>query len=171
VVAEIVSATTSSEPPRKGKENEVNTVFETRFARIGEAGIHYRTERIRGSDDAKRFTLEALAPYFEDKSNQEEFLIVTLSTQNQPLRIVRITRGTLDASLVHPREVFCAAIADCANSILLVHNHPSGDPTPSPQDIVTTQRLVKCGELLGIRVIDHLIVGDTVVSLAESGDM
>lgn len=149
----------------------MNTVFETRFAKVGEAGTHYRTDVLRGSDDAKRFARESLAPYFADKHNQEEFLIVTLDTRHRPIRIVRITRGTLDASLVHPREVFSAAVADCASALLLAHNHPSGDPTPSPQDLALTERLVKCGELMGIRILDHLIVGDTVESLAERGSM
>lgn len=101
-------------------------------------------------------------------ARQEEFHIVTLDTKLQPIQSHQITVGTLDASLVHPREVFKAAIRDSASSILLVHNHPSGDPTPSRQDREVTDRLKQAGTLLGINVIDHVIVAkDETVSLAE----
>ncbi len=100
---------------------------------------------------------------------QEEFHIVTLDTKLQPIGRHQITVGTLDASLVHPREVFRAAIRDAASSILLVHNHPSGDPTPSTEDRMVTDRLKKSGDLLGIQVIDHVVVAaGGCVSLAES---
>lgn len=99
---------------------------------------------------------------------QEEFHIVTLDTKLQPIQSHQITVGTLDASLVHPREVFKAAIRDSSAAILLVHNHPSGDPTPSRQDREITDRLKRAGELLGIQVIDHIIVAkQSAVSLAE----
>jgi DNA repair protein RadC len=102
-------------------------------------------------------------------ARQEEFHIVTLDTKLQPIQSHQITVGTLDASLVHPREVFRPAIRDAASSILLVHNHPSGDPTPSRQDREVTDRLKRSGELLGIQVIDHIIVAkDRTLSLAES---
>lgn len=101
-------------------------------------------------------------------ARQEEFHIVTLDTKLQPIQSHQITVGTLDASLVHPREVFRPAIRDAASSILLVHNHPSGDPTPSRQDRDVTERLKRSGELLGIQVIDHIIVAkDRTLSLAE----
>ncbi len=90
---------------------------------------------------------------------QEEFHIVTLDTKLQVINRHQITVGTLDASLVHPREVFRAAIRDAAASILLVHNHPSGDPTPSREDYAVTERLKKSGEIVGIQVIDHVVVG------------
>jgi DNA repair protein RadC len=99
---------------------------------------------------------------------QEEFHIVTLDTKLQPIQNHRITVGTLDASLVHPREVFKPAIRDSASAVLLVHNHPSGDPTPSRQDREITERLKSAGDLLGIKVIDHIIVArSSAVSLAE----
>ncbi len=102
-------------------------------------------------------------------SKQEEFHIVSLDTKLQPIDSHRITVGTLDASLVHPREVFRPAIRDAASAILLVHNHPSGDPTPSREDRMVTDRLRQSGELLGIQVIDHIVVArDGAVSLAES---
>lgn len=102
-------------------------------------------------------------------ARQEEFHIVTLDTKLQPIQNHQITIGTLDASLVHPREVFRAAIRDAASAILLVHNHPSGDPTPSKQDREVTHRLKQSGELLGIQVIDHIIVAkENTISLADN---
>jgi DNA repair protein RadC len=74
--------------------------------------------------------------------------------------IVSITVGTLDASLVHPREVFKPAILEGSASIILSHNHPSGNPTPSPQDIAVTDRLTEAGKLIGINVLDHIVYGD-----------
>lgn len=89
---------------------------------------------------------------------QEEFHIVTLSTKHLPINTHLITRGTLDASLVHPREVFRPAIRDSASAVILVHNHPSGDATPSREDHQVTDRLSEAGKLLGITVLDHIVV-------------
>lgn len=114
-------------------------------------------ERIRGSDDAISYCMRVFSRLALD-GKQEEFHIVTLDTQHGPIRTHLITVGTLDASLVHPREVFRPAIRDSASSILLVHNHPSGDPTPSREDRAVTDRLTQVGELIGIRVLDHIIV-------------
>ncbi len=100
---------------------------------------------------------------------QEEFHIVTVDTKLQPIGRHQITVGTLDASLVHPREVFRPAIRDAAASVLLVHNHPSGDPTPSDEDRAVTDRLKRAGEIIGIKVLDHIVVGKHVaVSLADT---
>jgi DNA repair protein RadC len=99
---------------------------------------------------------------------QEEFHIVTLDTKHKPIYSHCITIGTLDASLVHPREVFRPAIRDSASAILLVHNHPSGDPTPSREDHQVTQQLTDAGKLLGITVLDHIIVAkERCVSIRE----
>jgi len=114
-------------------------------------------ERIRGSEDAIRYCMRAFHRLAVD-GKQEEFHIVTLDTQHGPIGSHRITVGTLDASLVHPREVFRPAIRDSASAILLVHNHPSGDPTPSREDRTVTERLTQVGDLVGIRVLDHIIV-------------
>jgi DNA repair protein RadC len=101
---------------------------------------------------------------------QEEFHIVTLDTKHKPIQTHQITVGTLDASLVHPREVFRPAIRDAASAVLLVHNHPSGDPTPSREDHQVTDRLTRAGELLGITVLDHIVVArERTVSLREEG--
>lgn len=99
----------------------------------------------------------------------EEFHVLLLNTQNQILRDVQITRGTLDASLVHPREVFRPAIAEAAASVILVHNHPSGDPTPSAEDRAVTRQLRAAGRTIGIEVLDHVVVGEgRYVSFVEA---
>ncbi|WP_353096127.1 DNA repair protein RadC [Tissierella praeacuta] len=91
---------------------------------------------------------------------KEEFRVVFLDTKNQVTKIETISVGTLNASIVHPRDVFRSAILNSSNSIILVHNHPSGDPTPSNEDINITNRLIDAGNLIGIKVLDHIILGD-----------
>jgi DNA repair protein RadC len=113
--------------------------------------------RINSSAAAVAYCCEAFADLGCD-GIQEEFHIVTLDTKHKPIRTHRVTVGTLDASLVHPREVFRPAIRDAAAAVLLVHNHPSGDPTPSREDRQVTDRLMEAGRLIGIDVLDHIIV-------------
>lgn len=100
----------------------------------------------------------------------EEFRLLALDTQHRVVRELLITRGLLDSSLVHPREVFRAAIAEAAAGIVVLHNHPSGNPAPSPDDRAVTRQLVEAGRLLDIPVYDHVIVGgDRYFSFAEAG--
>ncbi len=100
----------------------------------------------------------------------EEFHVATLDAQHRLENDILITRGILNSSLVHAREVFRQAIAENAYAVILIHNHPSGDPTPSPEDRVVTTQLVAAGKLLGIDVLDHIIVGrGRFTSFAESG--
>jgi DNA repair protein RadC len=100
----------------------------------------------------------------------EEFHLLALDSQSQVLREVLITRGLLNSSLVHPREVFRSAIAEAAAGIIVVHNHPSGDPTPSAEDRAATKQLVSAGRLLDLPVYDHVIIaGDRYVSFATAG--
>ena len=100
----------------------------------------------------------------------EEFHLLALDSQSQVLREVLVTRGLLNSSLVHPREVFRAAIAEAAAGIIVVHNHPSGDPTPSAEDRAVTQQLAAAGRLLDLPLYDHVIIaGDTFVSFATAG--
>lgn len=91
---------------------------------------------------------------------QEIFKVVFLNTKNEIISDVDVSKGTLNSSLVHPREVFREAIKRSTNKIILMHNHPSGNIEPSNEDKSVTSRLIKCGELIGIEVIDHIIIGD-----------
>jgi DNA repair protein RadC len=110
-----------------------------------------------------------LAPRLRDLQ-VEEFHLLALDSQSRVRRHLLITRGLLNSSLVHPREVFRPAIAEAAAGIIVVHNHPSGDPTPSPEDVQVTRQLVAAGRLLDVPVYDHVIVaGDRYVSLATAG--
>ncbi|WIV10596.1 DNA repair protein RadC [Proteiniborus sp. MB09-C3] len=99
---------------------------------------------------------------------KEHFKIVMLDTKNQVIGIEDISIGSLNSSIVHPREVFKEAIVKSSASIILVHNHPSGDPAPSKEDIAITRRLAEGGEILGIKVLDHIIIGNNrYISLKE----
>jgi len=91
---------------------------------------------------------------------KEYFRIILLNTKNQLISLEDISVGSLNASIVHPREIFHYPIKKSAAAIILVHNHPSGDPTPSREDLDVTGRLVEAGEILGIKVLDHIIVGE-----------
>ena len=93
-------------------------------------------------------------------NDQEQFVVACLDTKHRVQCIVKVTVGTLDASLVHPREVFKPAIIEGSAAILLSHNHPSGNPEPSREDIQVTDRLTEAGKILGISVLDHIIHGD-----------
>lgn len=102
----------------------------------------------------------------------ENFVVMMLDTKHKVVGLNTVSVGTLNSSLVHPREVFKPAILANAAAIILGHNHPSGDTTPSPEDLQVTSQLVDAGKLLNIAVLDHVIVGDgSFVSLRERGDI
>jgi len=116
-----------------------------------------------------RDVVELFAPRLEDLP-VEEFHVAVLDSQHRLERDIMVTRGILNSSLVHPREVFREAIAERAAAIILVHNHPSGDPTPSADDRVVTEQLVAAGRLLDIPVHDHIVIGrGRYTSFAEAG--
>ena len=101
---------------------------------------------------------------------KEHFLVLLLDTRNQLIKISEISVGSLDASIVHPREVFKEAMAGSAASVIFVHNHPSGDPAASEDDIGLSKRLAQAGEITGIDVLDHVIIGDNnYLSLKREG--
>lgn len=111
----------------------------------------------------------AVGTQFIDKK-KEYFLAILLDTRNQLIRMAEISVGSLDASIVHPREVFKEAITASAAGVIFVHNHPSGDPTVSNEDIQLTRRLDEVGKLVGIDVLDHIIMGDRrFISLKRAG--
>ena len=119
----------------------------------------------RSSNDAFVHFHERLCDY-----RKEVFVALLLDSKNRLIREVQISEGSLNASIVHPREVFAPVLRESASAVLFVHNHPSGDPTPSREDIEITERLKQVGELMGVRVLDHIIVGNgEYVSLADRG--
>ena len=123
-----------------------------------------RPVQIAGPADVVRL----MSPRLKDLA-VEEFRVLALDSQSRVLRDLLITRGILNGSLVHPREVFRAAITEAAAGIIVVHNHPSGDPTPSSEDRNVTRQLVEAGRILDLPVYDHVIIGgDRYVSFAEA---
>lgn len=132
----------------------------------------YRGERTAGKAiGLARDVYELLAPAMCGAA-QEVFLVLTLNVKNRVTGVHLVSVGLIDASLVHPREVFRIAIREGAASIILAHNHPSGCPEPSPEDLALTRRLAEVGRLVGIEVLDHVVVGDgAYVSFTERGQV
>jgi DNA repair protein RadC len=125
----------------------------------------------RGAVTSPEDVVKAVAGDLKGKK-REHFLALLLDTRNRLIRTATVSMGSLDSSIVHPREVFKEAIKASAASVIFVHNHPSGDPEPSHDDIELTRRLVEAGKLLGIVVLDHVIVGDgAYLSLKGSKDL
>ena len=132
---------------------------------VKESSFLYQTRQILSPSDANEMIKEQL-----EGLDREQFIIACLNTKNEPTNISVVSVGTLNKAIVHPREVFKTAILSNASSIMAFHNHPSGDTTPSQHDIELTQRLYEAGNLLGIKLVDHLIIGDgTFTSLKEQG--
>ena len=120
---------------------------------------------IRSPEDGANYVMDEMRFL-----NQEHFVCLYLNTKNQVIHKQTIFIGSLNASIVHPREVFREAFRRSAASIICLHNHPSGDPTPSREDIEVTRRLKECGRMIGIEILDHIIIGDKkYVSLKEKG--
>ena len=132
---------------------------------VKESSFLYQTRQILSPKDAYEMIKEQL-----EGLDREQFIIACLNTKNEPTNISVVSLGTLNKAIVHPREVFKTAILSNAASIMAFHNHPSGNTEPSQQDIQLTNRLYEAGELLGIKLLDHLIIGDgTFTSLKEKG--
>ena len=132
---------------------------------VKESSFLYQTRQILSPNDAYEMIKEQL-----EGLDREQFIIACLNTKNEPTNISVVSVGSLNKAIVHPREVFKTAILSNAASIMAFHNHPSGETTPSQQDIQVTNRLYEAGELLGIKLLDHLIIGDgTFTSLKEKG--
>lgn len=136
--------------------------------------IFRRTSKLQKKGFKQKITnAEDVFNHFSDELTnvkQEHFMALYLDTKNQIIKEHLISKGTLNSSLVHPREVFNLAVKVSANSLILVHNHPSGDPTPSKEDEVVTKNLINAGEILGISILDHVVIGNNeFVSLREKG--
>jgi DNA repair protein RadC len=122
-------------------------------------------EPLRSSEDVFRHFRDHL-----EKEKRELFYVVLLNNKNRKIREVKISEGSLTASLVHPREVYNPVIRESAAAVIFVHNHPSGDPAPSPEDVDITRRLKEVGEVMGIRVLDHVVIGqDRYFSFSDKG--
>lgn len=133
--------------------------------RLNTCKDEHEQQYISSPDDVSLFLMERMR-YLE----KEIFKLLILDNKNKIIKSENISVGSLDQTIVHPREVFVEAIRYMAKSVILVHNHPSGDPKPSKLDVKTTKRLIECGDLLGIKVLDHIIIGNGVTySFKNSG--
>jgi DNA repair protein RadC len=122
-------------------------------------------EPLRSSADVYQHFRENLG-----REKRELFYVVLLNNKNRKIREVKISEGSLTASLVHPREVYNPVIRESAAAVIFVHNHPSGDPAPSPEDIDITKRLKEVGDVMGVRVLDHVVIGyDRFFSFSDKG--
>jgi DNA repair protein RadC len=134
---------------------------------VKENSFLYPERNVKSPEDAYNLIRKFLV-----EVDREHFIVVCLDTKNQPTAINVCHIGSLNASIVHPREVLKPAILSNSASIIVAHNHPSNDPTPSREDIEVTKRLVEAGKIIGIDVLDHLVVcADKFISLKEKGHM
>jgi len=129
------------------------------------AAVYAAKPSIHGPEDVAELLAVEMAAL-----EQEHLRVILLNTRNQVLRVVEVVRGSVNSAQVRIAEIFREAVRENAVGLILVHNHPSGDPSPSPDDIALTRQVVQAGELLDIRVLDHIIVGaGAYVSLREMG--
>lgn len=138
---------------KNGKEPSKRVSIVT-IKMIREGSVLYDVRKISSPADAVE-----LGRLFLEDSDREQLVVCCLDTKNQPQSVNIASVGSLNSSIVHPREVFKAAVLSNAASILIFHNHPSGDPTPSNEDISITKRLKEAGKLMGIELLDHIIIG------------
>lgn len=159
-----------------GELRRVTGVGRARAAQVLAAVEFGRRTLVRGGSERPRLRspgqmAEYLLPQYGSGA-VEQFGIVMLDSKSRLIRLKLVSTGSIDSTVVHPREVFREAAAAAAAAIVLFHNHPSGDPTPSPDDLALTARLVGAGAVMGIDVVDHLILADRrYFSLLESGNM
>ena len=148
---------------KEAKACQLLACFE--LAKRLEAFVEIPKPKIETSKDVYRL----LSPKMRNLK-KECFIALYLNTKNCLLREEIVSTGSLNANIIHPREVFKSAILESAAALIIAHNHPSGDPTPSKDDLELTERLIKVGRLVGIELLDHLIIGDgRFVSLKERG--
>jgi DNA repair protein RadC len=161
--------------PNQGNLFGEETLPETKRIFIKQIEARYRREVVR--EDAPvwvnlRFTTPAQV--FEifhglRQATKEHFIVLHLDGKNRIACYDPVSVGSLNQSIVHPREVFANALRSSAAAILLLHNHPTGDTTPSREDLDITRRLQEAGEILGIKVLDHIIIGDSYLSFSAQG--
>jgi DNA repair protein RadC len=106
---------------------------------------------------------------FLRQETKEYFIALHLDGKNRVVCVDMVSTGSLNQSIVHPRELYKTALLSSAAAVVLMHNHPTGDPTPSTEDLTITRRLIEAGDVLGVKVLDHIIIGDTYYSFAERG--
>jgi DNA repair protein RadC len=145
------------------KFKQIKAVYET--LTVNEGAGNYLSPKIRYTSPTQIFDTFS---FLQDET-KEYFIVLHLDGKNRILAVDICSIGSLNQSIVHPREVFKTALLSSAAAILLMHNHPTGDPTPSSEDLEVTRRLREAGDLIGVKVLDHIIVGSTYFSFVERG--
>ena len=152
---------------KEGKTMQSKRVDIVKIKMVKEHSVLYSARRIQSSSDA-----DALVRQFLEELDREAMMVVALNAKSEPTCLQVISTGSLSSSIVHPREVFKVAILSNAYSILLAHNHPSGDTTPSQEDLNITKRIKSVSEIMGIPILDHLIIGSNgYYSFKENGEL
>lgn len=151
--------------PRPIKFKTINAVYET--ITVNDHLTDYLKPNTRYTSASQVFDTFS----FLRHETKEYFIALHLDGKNKAICVDMVSSGSLNQSIVHPRETFKTALLSSAAAIILMHNHPTGDPTPSPEDLEVTRRLREAGELLGIRVLDHIIIGDSYYSFTERGHL
>lgn len=147
----------------------MNRIPTVKVQLVKESSNLYESAIVHGAEDAAKILINYL-----QGADREYFVVLLLNTKHKVIGVNTISMGSLSASVVHPRETFKAAILANAASIIVGHNHPSGDPTPSREDLIVTERLVKAGKILDIPVLDHIVVGvetNKFLSLKSIGEI
>lgn len=135
------------------------------FNRINTLRTNIEKIRIKSPKDIADMLINEMSSL-----NQEILKLIVLNTKNKVIKVRDVFKGSLNSSIVHPREIYCEAIKSGGASIIICHNHPSGDPSPSKEDINITLRIKECGKIIGIELLDHIIIGDKkYISLKEKG--
>jgi DNA repair protein RadC len=148
---------------QKGEAMHINVV---RLEAVKDKTVEYGTRQIKSPEDLAKLGFRLIG-----NADREVFYTVCLSTRNTINAVHLVSVGSLTASVVHPREVYKLAVINNSASVAFLHNHPSGNSAPSNEDIQVTRQLIEAGKVLGIRVLDHVIVGDeTSYSLSENND-
>jgi len=149
--------------PRTLKIKQIRAVYET--LAIKEEVNHYLQPFTRYTSPEQVFDTFS----FLRRETKEYFFAIHLDGKNRICCVDEVSVGSLNQSVVHPREVFKTALLSSAASLILVHNHPTGDSTPSSEDIAITRRLKEAGEIIGVKLLDHIIIGDSYLSFVSQG--
>jgi len=151
--------------PRTIKFKQIKAVYEKFAITVSEDITNYLSPNARYTSPSQIFETFK----FLQAETKEYFVVLHLDGKNKPQAVDICSIGSLNQSIVHPREVFKTALLSSAAAVIFLHNHPSGDPTPSREDREITRRLKEAGELLGIAVIDHILIGESYFSFIEGG--
>lgn len=159
----LFGAETMTPKPRKIKLKTIKAVFET--ITVNDTITDYLKPNTRYTSASQVFDTFS----FLRHETKEHFIALHLDGKNRVVCIDLVSTGSLNQSIVHPRELFKTALLSSAAAVILLHNHPTGDPTPSTEDITITRRLIDAGDMIGIKVLDHIVIGDSYYSFSERG--